>query len=165
MKLDDVVKPAKNLFDDWMTNNKRIDPNIRSVVYAAGVKFGGQDEWNYCWSKYNTTIYPSEKRIMLAALGATTDPWLLQRYLLQTLDRNTIRPQDVEEVIASVAKNSEGKLLAWRHLKAHWSHIQGLFGNGSLTAGLLIQDVTSGFFTDYDYEEVGSLIQISSCGR
>ncbi|XP_014219724.1 glutamyl aminopeptidase [Copidosoma floridanum] len=154
LQLEEVVKPAKGLFEDWMLRNKSIAPNIRDVVYAAGVKFGGQDEWSHCWDTYLRTQFPSEKRIMLQALGATTDPWLLQRYLLQTLDRNLVRPQDVEAVIAAVAKNPEGKLLAWRHLKAHWPHIQGLFGNGSLTMGGLIQVVTSGFFTEYDYREV-----------
>ena len=154
IQLDEVVKPAKSLFDDWMKQSKKIAPNIRDVVYAAGVKFGGQDEWNHCWKTYNDTIYPSEKHIMLQALGATTDPWLLQRYLLRSLDREQLRPQDVESVIASVAKNSEGKLLAWRHLKAHWPHIQGLLGNGSLTIGGLIHVVTSDFFTEYDYHEV-----------
>lgn len=154
LQLDDVVKPAKSLFDDWMLRSKKIAPNIRDVVYAAGVKFGGQDEWKYCWETYRKTLFPSEKQVMLQALGASTDPWLLQRYLARTLDRNLVRPQDVETVIASVAKNSEGKLLAWRHLKAHWPHIQSLFGNGSLTVGSLINVVTSDFFTDFDYHEV-----------
>ncbi|XP_058801112.1 endoplasmic reticulum aminopeptidase 2-like isoform X2 [Phymastichus coffea] len=154
LQLEDVVKPAKDLFDDWMLRDKKIAPNIRDVVYAAGVKFGSQEEWNHCWETYRKTLFPSEKLVMLRALGASTDPWLLQRYLTQTLDRNLIRPQDVESVIASVAKNPEGKLLAWRHLKAHWSHIQGLFGNGSLTIGSLINVVTSDFFTEYDYHEV-----------
>lgn len=36
IKLDDVIKPAKTLFEDWTLKNKRIAPNIRDVVYAAG---------------------------------------------------------------------------------------------------------------------------------
>lgn len=36
IKLEDVVKPAKSLFDDWMLKGKRIAPNIRNVVYIAG---------------------------------------------------------------------------------------------------------------------------------
>ncbi|KAJ8684054.1 hypothetical protein QAD02_019846 [Eretmocerus hayati] len=154
LHLDTVVKPTKDLFDEWMKNQKTIAPNIREVVYAAGVKFGGQDEWKHCWETYRKTIYPSEKRIMLQALGATTDPWLLQRYLLLTLNRTLVRPQDVDTVISAVAKNPEGKLLAWRHLKAHWPEIQNLVGNGSLTMGGLIQVVTSDFFTEYDHREV-----------
>lgn len=58
---------------------------------------------------------------MLQALGATSDPWLLQRYLLRSLDRHKVRPQDVETVIGSVASNPEGQFLAWRHLKAYFN--------------------------------------------
>lgn len=154
LKLDEVVKPAKTLFDDWMLHSKRIPPNIRDVVYAAGIKFGNQEEWNYCWEMYKKAQIPIEKRVMLLALGATTDPWLLKIYLLNALDRNKVRTQDVESVIATVAQNSEGKFLAWRHLKAHWDTILGLVGNGSMTMGNLIHIVTSEFFTEYDYREV-----------
>lgn len=91
---------------------------------------------------------------MLQALGATTDSWLLQRYLLHSLDRDVVRSQDVETVIASVASNSDGKFLAWRHLKAYWPQIHAIFGNGSITIGGLISVVISDFFTEYDYHEV-----------
>ncbi|XP_057336106.1 endoplasmic reticulum aminopeptidase 2-like isoform X2 [Microplitis mediator] len=154
LKLDEVVKPAKNLFEDWMLRSKRIVPNIRDVVYIAGVRFGGETEWNYCWETYKKTQVPSEKRLMLQALGASTDPWLLQRYLLKTLDRENIKSQDVEAVISAVARNPEGQSLAWRHLKAYWPQFHALFGNGSLTMGTLISTVTSQFFTEYDYQEV-----------
>ncbi|XP_076751156.1 endoplasmic reticulum aminopeptidase 1 isoform X3 [Xylocopa sonorina] len=144
VKLDDVVKPAKNFFEDWMLR---------------GIKFGGEKEWNYCWQNYQKTQVPSEKRIMLQALGATTDSWLLQRYLLRSLDREMVRSQDVETVIASVASNSEGQFLAWRHLKAYWPEIHALFGNGSLTMGGLISVVVSDFFTEYDYHEVSEFFK------
>ncbi|KAI4480304.1 hypothetical protein M0804_010302 [Polistes exclamans] len=154
VKLENVVEPAKTLFNDWMLNSKSIRPNIRDVVYVAGIKFGGEPEWNYCWSVYQKTQVPSEKSVMLQALGGTSDPWLLQRYLLRSLDREKVRPQDVETVIGSVASNSEGLFLAWRHLKAYWHDIQALFGNGTLTMGSLISVVTSNFFTEHDYREV-----------
>ncbi|KAK2584087.1 hypothetical protein KPH14_006530 [Odynerus spinipes] len=159
VKLDSVVEPAKTIFNDWMSNGKRIGPNIRDVVYVAGIKFGGEEEWNYCWSIYQTTQVPSEKRLMLQALGATSDPWLLQRYLLRSLDREKVRPQDVETVIGSVATNPEGQFLAWRHLKAYWHDIQALFGNGTLTMGGLITVVTSNFFTEHDYREVSEFFK------
>ncbi|OAD57971.1 Glutamyl aminopeptidase [Eufriesea mexicana] len=159
IKLDDVVKPAKALFEDWMLEGKRIAPNIRDVIYVAGIKFGGEKEWNHCWRNYQETQIPSEKRIMLQALGATTDSWLLQRYLLRSLNRDMVRSQDVETVIASVATNSEGQFLAWRHLKAYWPQIHVLFGNGSLTMGGLISVVVSDFFTEYDYHEVSEFFK------
>ncbi|XP_043260326.1 endoplasmic reticulum aminopeptidase 1-like isoform X1 [Colletes gigas] len=159
VKLDDVVKPAKTLFENWMLRGERIAPNIRDVIYIAGIKFGGEEEWNHCWQNYQNTQVPSEKRIMLQALGKTTDSWLLQRYLLHSLDRDVVRSQDVETVIASVASNTEGQFLAWRHLKAYWPQIHALFGNGSLTMGGLISVVISDFFTEYDYHEVSEFFK------
>lgn len=123
---------------------------------SVGIRFGDAKEWNFCWKVYQKTQIPSEKRIMLQALGASTDSWILQRYLLHSLDRELVRSQDVETVIASVAVNSYGHHLAWRHVRAYWSQIQTLFGNGSLTLSGLITDVTSNFFTEYDYREVSN---------
>lgn len=34
--IEDVVKEAKNKFDEWMYENKRIPPNMREVIYLAG---------------------------------------------------------------------------------------------------------------------------------
>ncbi|XP_034944364.1 endoplasmic reticulum aminopeptidase 2-like isoform X3 [Chelonus insularis] len=154
LKLESVLKPAKNLFEEWMHRQKKITPNLRDVVYIAGVRFGGEEEWNYCWKLYQKTQVPSEKRIMLQALGSASDPWLLQRYLLKTLDRENIKSQDIEAVISSVARNPDGHFLAWRHLKAYWPMFHSLFGNGSLTMSGLFSTVISEFFTEYDYQEV-----------
>lgn len=131
------------------------------IFLCTGIKFGSEKEWNHCWKNYQETQVPSEKRIMLQALGATTDSWLLQRYLLRSLDRDMVRSQDVETVIASVATNPEGQFLAWRHLKAYWPQIHVLFGNGSLTMGSLISVVISDFFTEYDYHEVSKKYTVS----
>lgn len=36
--MDDVVKSAKSLFQDWISKDKRIAPNIRNIVYMAGTE-------------------------------------------------------------------------------------------------------------------------------
>lgn len=73
---------------------------------------------------------------------------------MATLERDMVKPQDVKLVIATVASNPEGRLLAWRHLRAHWNSLQALFGNGTFTMGSLISAVTAHFAADYDYKEV-----------
>ncbi|KAF6199081.1 hypothetical protein GE061_007106, partial [Apolygus lucorum] len=153
--VDETVKEAKQKFYDWMNKGTRIPPNLREAIYSAGIKYGGVKEWQFCWNKYNTTRVPSERKLLLRVLGVASDPWILQRYLLATLDRDKIRPQDIKTVMSTVASNPEGgSLLAWRHLKAHWLGLQGLFGNGTFTMGSLISATTSHFSTDYDYKEV-----------
>lgn len=47
-----------------------------------GVRHGDVKEWNFCWNKYNQSRVPSERKLLLKVLGASNDPWLLQRYLI-----------------------------------------------------------------------------------
>jgi multisubunit Na+/H+ antiporter MnhE subunit len=65
-----------------------------------------------------------------------------------------VRPQDVRTVLAVVASNPAGRLLAWRHLRAHWLIFQNMFGEGSFTMGSLITAVVGHFSNHFDYEEV-----------
>lgn len=73
---------------------------------------------------------------------------------METLDRNMVRPQDVKIVLAVVAANPEGRLLAWRHLKAYWPMMHTLFGNATFMMGGLISAVTAHLSTPYDFYEV-----------
>ncbi|XP_050314104.1 endoplasmic reticulum aminopeptidase 1-like isoform X2 [Anthonomus grandis grandis] len=154
-ELNETIAEAKTLFQKWMISNETIDPNLKEVVFSAGIKFGGMAEWQFCWNTYNSTPSETEKKLLLKALGQPRgDPWLLQRYLIETLDKNSIRSEDVKIVLAVVAANPEGKLLAWRHLKAYWPTMHSMFGNSSNMMGSLISAVTAHLSTPYDYYEV-----------
>ncbi|XP_011645641.1 endoplasmic reticulum aminopeptidase 1-like isoform X2 [Pogonomyrmex barbatus] len=160
LEMDDVIKSAKNLFQDWISKGKRIAPNIRNIVYMAGVKFGEETEWQHCWQVYLKTQVQSEKLLMLQALGATMDPWLLKRYLRLSLNRNLLKAQEINTVIASVAANPHGHYLAWRHIKAYWPQIEALYVNESLSISDLILSVVPDFFiTEYDYREVSEFFK------
>lgn len=73
---------------------------------------------------------------------------------METLDKNMVKPEDVKVVLAVVAANPEGRLLAWRHLKAYWPTMHSLYGNGTLLMGSLISAVTAHLSTPYDFYEV-----------
>lgn len=80
-ELNETVAEAKSIFQKWMLHNETIDPTIKEVVYTAGIKFGGMQEWQFCWNAYNTTHDINERQLLLKALGQPRgDPWLLQRY-------------------------------------------------------------------------------------
>ncbi|GJQ68130.1 hypothetical protein Trydic_g10715 [Trypoxylus dichotomus] len=155
-ELNLTVTHARALFQSWMTRNESIASDLKEVVYSAGIKYGGLPEWEHCWSVYNSTTVPSERKLLLKALGVASDPWLLYRYLLETLDSSKVKPQDVKTVLAVVAENPEGRLLAWRHLKAYWPTMQSLFGNSTFMMGSLISAVTAHLSTPYDYYEVST---------
>ncbi|XP_076056130.1 endoplasmic reticulum aminopeptidase 1-like [Oratosquilla oratoria] len=153
---EDAIREAKKLFTMWRKENVTIPPNLRSVVYAAGVKHGTEKDWHFCWKVYMSSSVPSEKRLMLKALAQTRDPWVLQQYLEYTLDSTKIRPQDVLTVLAEVSRNPGGRLSAWRMVRQYWDRISQLFGHGSFTIGAIIKAVTSPFSSSFDLNEVES---------
>ncbi|XP_044741725.1 endoplasmic reticulum aminopeptidase 1-like isoform X2 [Chrysoperla carnea] len=157
--VESTVKEARTRFNKWMTDQYKISPNLKEIIYSAGIKHGGLQEWQHCWKEYNQSKTTKERLALMNALGATSDPWLLQRYLLTSLNRDMVNVQDVKVVLSSVATNPKGQLLAWRHLKAYWSDIHTLFGNESQALGNLISTVTSYLSTPYDYQEVMSYFE------
>ncbi|XP_042237280.1 endoplasmic reticulum aminopeptidase 1-like isoform X3 [Homarus americanus] len=149
-----AIQEAQQRFSSWRTNNDSIPPNLRSVVYSTGVRYGTEEDWRHCWQVYNSSSIPSEKGLMLKAMAQTRDPWLMQQYLEYTLDATKIRPQDVMTVLKQVSKNPGGRLSAWRMVRQHWSQISQLFGHGSFTMGAIIKAVTSPFTSSFDLGEV-----------
>ena len=72
---------VSSLFDTFYS----INSDLKSVVYSAGIAFGGEKEWNYLWNVYQTTNDTAEKDLCLSALANTRIPWLLGRYALQEI--------------------------------------------------------------------------------
>jgi len=153
---ESTIKMAKKLFDEWVMNRYRIQPNFREVVYTAGVRFGSSKEWDFCWKRYKTSKIPSEQSLLLNVLSSTRNPWLLIRLLNYSLDRDKIRPQDTVQVITEVARNPDGRLLAWRFVRENWGTILSMFGDGSFSMDSIITGVTYYFSSQFDYDEVAS---------
>ncbi|XP_045619599.1 endoplasmic reticulum aminopeptidase 1 isoform X2 [Procambarus clarkii] len=154
-----AIQEAQKWFSAWRSNSYTIPPNLRSVVYSTGVRYGTEEDWRHCWHVYNTSSVPSEKGLMLQAMAQTRDPWLMQQYLEYTLDDVKIRPQDVMTVLKEVSKNPGGILPAWRMVRQHWQKISRLFGHGSFTMGAIIKAVTSPFTSSFDLGEVESFFK------
>ena len=60
----------------------RIPPDYAIVIYAVGIQEGGEEEWEYLWTKAQKTQVASEAEIMMNALAYTQEPWLLWRFTL-----------------------------------------------------------------------------------
>lgn len=150
----ETIEEAKKRFHIWMEKGEKVRPDLRSVVYSVGVKFGTQKEWDFCWKKYQESQIPSEQRLLLNALGNTRDIWQLSQYLNYSLNRDMIRPQDTTSVLAVVSHNPVGRLLAWRFVRENWSTLLDMFGQGSFSMDVIISEVVSHFSTRFDYSEV-----------
>ena len=63
----------------------RVDPDIMSVVYRAGIERGQSKEWVFLWNKFEKSTVASEKKRILNALGKTRDSVLIQRLIFSKL--------------------------------------------------------------------------------
>ncbi|ERL90492.1 hypothetical protein D910_07840, partial [Dendroctonus ponderosae] len=58
----------------------RILPNLRSVIYCTAIREGSDIEWDFAYKKYLETSSPTEKNVLLDALGCTKLKWLLSSW-------------------------------------------------------------------------------------
>lgn len=74
----DAIKTAKEMFQK-LKNNQTIPANLKQLVYSVGVKTGDDDDWTWCYEKYKSTNVPSDRAILLHALGETNNIFTIQR--------------------------------------------------------------------------------------
>jgi len=68
----------------YIISSCSIHPDLKSVVYSAGIAFGDVEQWDFLWNIYQTTNDTAEKDICLGALANVRIPWLLTRYIVHT---------------------------------------------------------------------------------
>ncbi len=62
------------------TNSIPVKPNLRWMVYSAGIKFGSVEDWKFAWDKYvGSRQVPSEKSLWMRAMAVSQDTYVLQR--------------------------------------------------------------------------------------
>ena len=57
-----------------------ISPNLKNVIYMAGIRYGDESDWELMWDQYLKETDATEKGKLLHALGQTRDSNLLARY-------------------------------------------------------------------------------------
>lgn len=148
------VQQAIRYFNSWMNNGTRVAANLREVVYNAGVQYGAHREWTHVWHKYLNSTIPSEKKLLLAALGQTRNAYLLSEYLNNSLDKDLVKTQDTVHVISVAAHNPIGRDAVWRFVKEHWTQITSVFGEGTFSLDNIIGQSVGHFSTRFELKEV-----------
>ncbi|XP_065908109.1 aminopeptidase N-like [Dysidea avara] len=149
----DTINTAVSMFNSWMNrSSKSIHPDLKSMVYSAGIAFGGEKEWDYLWIVYQRTDDTAEKDLCLRALANTRIPWLLSRYLHYSFS-DAVRSQDTLYVIRSVSGNIYGRSITWNFVRNNWGILKEKYGSGSFSFGRLIRTMSSSFSTQLELEE------------
>lgn len=114
----DCVQRSVALFAKWMAVQdpevtNPVPKDLRSVVYCNAMRNGKEPEWNFLWQRYLKSNVGSEKVMIIGALSCTREVWLVERFLLWSLNSTSgVRKQDTTIVFGGVAKSDVGFHLA-----------------------------------------------------
>lgn len=147
---------ALALFNAYMNDPvaNYIVPDLRDAIYTVGVAEGGEPAWLFIYNRYKTTKVQAESRRCMRALSYTREPWLLNRLLAYSLNKDEIRVQDTITVISYVGNNVIGEPLAWQFLKDNWKELYNRYGAASFQFAGLVQSLTQHFRTSGAREDV-----------
>lgn len=67
-----------SLYNGYFTN--RVPPSLRPAAYCNGLRFGDGDDYEFLWSRMETTNVASEARVIGEVLGCSSDEEKLRRY-------------------------------------------------------------------------------------
>lgn len=76
------IENVKNLFNEFMVNDINVPVDIRPAIYCTALRVTGRNEFDFLWQKYMESNVPTERVVILNALGCTTHSDLLKVYLL-----------------------------------------------------------------------------------
>lgn len=159
---DRCTNRAQIIFREWMANkyNNLISPNLKSIIYCTALREGSFQEWYFAYNRYLETTSASEKEIILSALGCTTKPWLLSKYLNMTISTTSgIRKQDGARAFTSVSKNPVGYEIAFDFLTSNIEEIAEYFGDGFSTISRMVDSLTTFMNKPYQLEQFEKFAQ------
>ncbi|KYN33599.1 Aminopeptidase N [Trachymyrmex septentrionalis] len=141
----ECIQKSVDLFAAWRNSSERIPRNARPAVYCTAIKKGSTDDWEFLWTQYLQTNLQTEKKIIINALGCSTNKTVLQNYLGKAIEKYdpanaAIRRQDVSAVFTSVYSaspigvNATIDFLTTNIKKLHryfgkWDNVADIFAN------------------------------------
>lgn len=138
-------------FQNYMSDTSVPVPDLKDVILTAGIREGGQTEWDFLWNKYVTSENPTEQATILSALSYTKEPWLIRLYLEKSLTE--VRSQDGLTVLRRLANNQYAWPYLWDFFKENYNELFDRYGT-SLSFGRAISSSISHFVTQSQLDEL-----------
>lgn len=122
-----VIEKAVSIYKS--TDIHSIPADIRGIVLAAAVKFGGEDTFDKLVSAYPTETNSEIQQDIGGALTSTKQPKLAKKILSLIKDGSWVKTQDIDRFIVGLLANRWTRQLAWDWLTANWQWIEENFSS------------------------------------
>jgi len=149
---EETVKQAQARLVRFVEDRTSLTPDLRTTVYATALQYGDESVYESILQLMRSTDFQEEKNRCMRSLGAVSDEKLLQRTLDLALS-SEIRSQDAVSVVCAVARNWQGRELAWKFLQENWEKLSSMYKRGSLFDAL-IECVVSQFSSEEKAVEI-----------
>uniref|UniRef100_A0A8K9WX97 Aminopeptidase n=1 Tax=Oncorhynchus mykiss TaxID=8022 RepID=A0A8K9WX97_ONCMY len=152
------LKQAQRSFTHWLDSNSTLNlpADVAETVYSVGAQ--EDTGWASLLQTYTHSLSETHKHKILSALASSRDTNKLTRLLELGLEGEVIRTQDLDSLIAMVARNPRGHHLAWSYVQKYWSTLVDKFQLGSFSIRNIIIGTTAQFSSTEELTEVRLLI-------
>uniref|UniRef100_A0A8C7CAE3 Aminopeptidase n=1 Tax=Oncorhynchus kisutch TaxID=8019 RepID=A0A8C7CAE3_ONCKI len=141
--------------DKGSVSERRLRSELLSLYTVYSV--GAQEDtgWASLLQTYTHSLSETHKRKILSALASSRDTNKLTRCVQSSiLEGEVIRTQDLDSLIAMVARNPKGHHLAWSYVQKYWSTLVDKFQLGSFSIRNIIIGTTAQFSSTEELTEV-----------
>lgn len=119
----ETIKKAQSVF------GRKIDPNLRGMVYNLVAENGAASEFNKLVAMYKKESNQQEKDRLGRSLGSFKSKTLLTKALKFAISKD-VRFQNSLGIISSVWGNPRGRYLAWEFVKDNWKLLKERYAGG-----------------------------------
>ena len=106
-----------------------LDPELRSIIYAAGGRWNKEAGYAKLFALYKQTVSAEEKQQLVGGLTASPEPAIIERLLGHIKDPEIVKPQDVFLWFAVMMRKYSAREQAWQWLETEWPWIEASFSS------------------------------------
>jgi aminopeptidase N len=165
LNIPECKTKSVNQFKAWRNDTSNWIPrNARPAVYCTAIKEGNKDDWEFLWDQYLKANFDAEKKIIINALGCSTNKTVLEDYLEKAIKEYNpanaeIRRQDVLLVFASVySAGPIGVNATLDFLMTNMEALYNHFGSWNEIADLFV-NVASYISTDEQHNSLVDFVE------
>lgn len=114
---------------NWQANEEEmVPPNLQSAFFCAGISEGGEEEWNFLYSRYFATpqTRSNQRSRIISGLGCSQNATILYNYMSSAINTtNGLESKHRASVFAAVYKSGNfGLKTAFEFVKENYEAVK-----------------------------------------